>query len=153
MNAEKLSTKALVLPLGIEEIQGCIPHRYPFLLVDKVIELVPNESIVAIKNISMSDPILQGHFPNFPVFPGVLMIEGMAQASAILGRYSREQDFHQVLLTEISECRFRHKVVPGDQLRFEVSLEKKREPFFWFKGTVVIDGRSVASATFSALMK
>jgi 3-hydroxyacyl-[acyl-carrier-protein] dehydratase len=141
------------LPLSIEDIQNCIPHRYPFLLVDQVIALIPNESIIAVKNVSISDPILQGHFPNFPVYPGVLMIEGMAQASAILGRYSRDKDYQQVLLTEITDCRFRQKVVPGEQLRFEVHLEKKRDPFFWFKGTVYSGERSVASATISALMK
>lgn len=143
----------LILPFGVEQIQRCIPHRYPFLLVDQVIELVPNQSIVAVKNISISDPILQGHFPGFPVFPGVLMIEGMAQASGILGRYSRDHDYQEVLLTEITNCRFRQKVVPGDQIRFEVCLEKKREPFFWFKGNVTISGKSVASASISALMK
>ncbi len=143
----------LTLPLGNEQIQRCIPHRYPFLLIDQVIELVPGESIVAIKNISISDPILQGHFPGFPVFPGVLIIEAMAQASGILGRYSRDTDYQEMLLTEIGHCRFRQKVVPGDQLRFEVCLEKQRDPFFWFKGNAVVAGRSVASATISALMK
>lgn len=145
--------KKLSLPFGVDEIQRCIPHRYPFLLLDQVIELVPGQHIVAIKNVSIADPILQGHFPNFPVFPGVLMIEAIAQASGILGRYSREHDYQEVLLTEISNCRFRQKVVPGDQLRFEVALEKKREPFYWFRGAALVAGRAIASVSISALMK
>lgn len=141
------------LPFGIEQINKCIPHRYPFLLVDQVIELVPNESIVAIKQISVSDPILQGHFPGNPVYPGVLLVEAMAQTSAILGHYCLEKGHKSVLLTEVNNARFRRQVVPGDTLKITIKIEKSRSPFFWFKGEVTVGGEVAAKATLSALMK
>lgn len=143
----------LKLPMELTDIEACIPHRYPFLLIDRVLELTPKVNLVAIKNCSGSDPILQGHFPGMPVFPGVLMIEALAQASAILGHYSKEDGYDQVLLTEVTSARFRRKVIPGDTLRLEVKLVKMRQPFFWFEGHATVDGETAAKVTFSALMK
>ena len=145
--------KEIQLPLGINEIKKCIPHRYPFLLVDKITSLEPGKSVVGVKNISISDPILQGHFPEFPVFPGVLMIEGMAQTSAILGYYSVPEPYKEVLLTEVSQSRFKRMVLPGDQLKYDVTLEKSRAPFFWFRGKVFVDDQLAASISFSAQLK
>ena len=143
----------LKLPLNVHDIEACIPHRYPFLLIDRVIALTPNESVVALKSISGSDPILQGHFPGNPVYPGVLLVEGMAQTSAVLGLYSSGKPFDHVLLTEIEKVRFRQKVEPGVVLRYEVKLEKRRGHFFWFTGEAKVNDELVAHVTFSALMK
>ena len=140
------------LPLGVPEIQECIPHRYPFLLIDKIIALTPYQSITAIKNVSALDPFMPGHFPNYPVFPGVLIVEGIAQASAVLG-YCSTGKKNEVLLTEVNQTRFRKKVLPGDTLRYDIVIEKHRNPFFWFKGTAYVDQEIVATTSFSALLK
>ena len=142
-----------VLPMNSNDIMKCIPHRYPFLLVDRVIEMKLGHSIHTIKNFSISDPILQGHFPGNPVVPGVVMIECMAQASAILGSYTLEGDCKDILLLEISKSRFRQKVIPGDVLHIQVKLKKIRSAFFWFEGQALVGDKQVASAEFSALMR
>jgi len=139
--------------MELPDIEKCLPHRYPFLFIDRVTDLKPSESLIAIKNCSASDPILQGHFPGMPVFPGVLMIEALAQASAILGYYSKDDGYDQVLLTEVSGARFRRKVVPGDTLKLEIRLARMRQPFFWFEGEASVEGEMAAKVTFSALMK
>ena len=144
---------ALKLPLNVEDIQKCIPHRYPFLLIDRVTEVTPKERIVAIKNISLSDPILQGHFPDNPVVPGVLIVEGAAQAAAVLGHMSVEGGCTTCYLTEVTSARFRKPVVPGDQLRIEVDVVKLRPPFFWFDAKCLVDGQEVTNIKLSAMMK
>ncbi len=136
-------------PFGIQQIEQLIPHRSPFLLIDRVSRYEVGKSIVAVKNISMTDPYLQGHFPGHPVMPGVLIIEGLAQASAVLGRLT-DPAASSVLLTEISSARFRRQVVPGDQLQLEVTVVKQRKPFYWFAGIAKIDGEDVAEVQFSA---
>ncbi len=141
------------LPMDIIEIQKCIPHRYPFLLIDRVLEAVPHEYIVAIKNVSMSDPTLQGHFPGNPVMPGVLIVEAIAQAAAVLGHLSYATGLSQCLLTEVSAARFRRPVVPGDVMRFEVHVAKRRPPFFWFDAKCLIDGEVAAEVKISAFIK
>lgn len=143
----------LKLPLESKTIERCIPHRYPFLLVDKVVELEPEKMVRAIKNVSLSDPILQGHFPAQPVYPGVLLIEGMAQASAVLAYFSRSQAFSDILLTEVGQARFRRMVLPGDCLNFVVTLERTRGNFGWFFGQAFIQDELVASCKFSALVR
>jgi len=148
-----METPQLQLPLDIVAIQNLIPHRYPFLLIDKVIALVPDQSITAIKNVSISDPILQGHFPTQPIYPGVLMVEGIAQSAGVLGVYSTTNKVKSVLLGAIQDARFRRIVEPGTTLRYEVNLEKKRGGFYWFKGLAYVDEEIAVSVTFSALMK
>lgn len=143
----------LKLPMNTVAIQKCIPHRFPFLLIDKVISLTPNESIVAIKNVSISDPILQGHFPNQPVYPGVLIVEGIAQTAGVLCLYSVQQKFDNILLGEIQNARFRQVVEPGATLHYEVKIEKKRGTFYWFKGQALLENEVAASVSFSAFMK
>ena len=140
------------LPLDITQIQKCIPHRYPFLLIDRVLALTPGDSVVGIKQVSISEPMLQGHFPEFPVFPGVLVVEGMAQAAAVLAYYTLDS-FKEILLTEVINTRFRKMIVPGDTLRYEMRVEKSRPPFFWFEGKALVDGEIVATARLSALLK
>lgn len=135
--------------LNILEIQECIPHRYPFLLVDRVLEWKTFEYIKAIKNISFSDPILQGHFPGNPIVPGVVLVEAMAQVSAILGKLS-DATCNNVLLTEISGARFKRQVVPGDVLTLEINVLKQRKPFYWFEGTASVNGDFATAVKFSA---
>lgn len=144
----------LDLPLDIPAIEKCLPHRYPFLLIDKVLALTPGKSVHALKAISGSDPILQGHFPGHPIYPGVLIIEGLAQASGVLGLYSRKAgSVVTVLLTEVEKARFRKKVEPGETLHYEVILERQRGDFFWFDGNARVEDSLVANVKFSALMK
>ena len=134
--------------IDISEILARIPHRYPFLLVDRVIELVPNERVVAIKNVTMNEPFFQGHFPNHPVMPGVLVIEAMAQAAGTLIRLSADRDpdgkalFY---LAKIDKARFAAKVVPGDQLRLEVRLKRMLRGMGLFEARALVDGNEVAS--------
>ncbi len=137
------------VPMNIQDIEKCIPHRYPFLLIDRVLEYAVGERIVAIKNVSMVDPILQGHFPGNPIVPGVLIVEAMAQASAVLGKLT-ETDCSSCLLTEVTEARFRRQVVPGDTLRMDVKVLRRRKPFFWFEGEATVDGEPAAFVKFSA---
>lgn len=132
-------------------ISEMLPHRYPFLLVDRVIEVDPFKSLLAIKNVSVNEPVFQGHFPERPIYPGVYLIEGMAQASALLGALSQHVPAN-FLLTQIQDSRFKKLVIPGDCLHYEVSFVKKKRSFSWFNGTVKVNSEVVASASLSAYM-
>ena len=136
--------------MDVVEIQRNLPHRYPFLLIDRVHDYRANDFIRASRAVSNSDPILQGHFPGNPLMPGVLMVEAMAQASAILGKISKGDDCDTCLLTEVSESRFRRMVVPGDVLELDVKLVKNRKDFFWFHGEAKVNGEMAAMAKFTA---
>ena len=115
--------------LQIREIMDRIPHRYPFLLVDRVLELNPQQRVVAIKNVTMNEPFFQGHFPGAPVMPGVLIIEALAQAGAVLLLCDvPDRASKLVYFTGIDQARFRRPVVPGDQLRYEISILKVKGP-------------------------
>lgn len=149
---EKQEKILLSLPLSSREIEKCIPHRYPFLLIDRVIDLEPGKMVKAIKNISLSDPIMQGHFPSQPIYPGVLVVESMAQASAVLAYFTKTQGFKDILLTEVSQSRFRKMVVPGDCLTLTVNLLKTRGHFGWFEGSAFVSDELVANCHFSALV-
>lgn len=135
--------------LSITEIVKYLPHRYPFLLIDKVVETEPGVRLKAIKNITINEPIFTGHFPQFPVFPGVLILEAMAQSCAIfafreLGGYPSEETLY--LLVGIDKARFKQQVVPGDQLEIEVILEKTRRGIWRFTATGKVDGKLCSSA-------
>ncbi len=138
------------LPMETPDIERCIPHRYPFLLIDRVYAYSVGEFIHAAKAISISDPILQGHFPGDPVVPGVVIVEGMAQASAVLGRLTAQTEDSACLLMEIQRTRFRRKVIPGDILEFFVRIIKSRGSFLWFEGEAKVGGDLAASCQFSA---
>lgn len=140
------------MPMDISAIQRCIPHRFPFLLVDRVLEATAGVRIVTTKNVSFSDPVLQGHFPGNPVYPGVMIIEAMAQSAAIFG-YLTAGGTNVCYLTEVTSARFRRPVVPGDVMRIEANLLKQRAPFFWFDATCTVDGELAAQVKLSALMK
>ncbi len=146
-------TYEFTLPLEVETIKACIPHRAPFLFLDRVLELVPGKSLTAVKTILEGDPILAGHFPGDPIFPGVLMIEGLAQASAVLAYYTKGKAAEEILLTEVSKARFRRKVVPNETLTYHISIDRIRGPFGWFSGTASVGDEIAATSQFSALVK
>ena len=139
----------VTLPVTVEEIRQLLPHRYPFLLVDRVIELVPDHSVVAIKNCTINEPFFTGHFPAHPVMPGVLIVEAMAQAAGLLTQLSRRThgDTGSPLfyLVKVDNARFSAPVVPGDQLRLEVSVKRVMRGMGLFAARTVVDGKEVAS--------
>jgi 3-hydroxyacyl-[acyl-carrier-protein] dehydratase len=119
----------LQLPLEAAEIMRIIPHRYPFLLIDRVLELEPGKRVVAIKNVTANEPQFTGHFPERPIMPGVLMVEALAQTGAVAVLSLPEYHGKLALFAGIDECRFRRTVLPGDTLRLEVTMEKLRGMF------------------------
>jgi len=137
-------------PLRAEQILGLLPHRYPFLLIDRVLELT-DDKCVALKNVTFNEPYFQGHFPGVPVMPGVLQIEAMAQAGGILA--SRAVQFnpetHVMLFMAIDAVKFRKAVTPGDQLMIEV-VPLRKGKIFKMKGEIRVDGNVVSSAEFLA---
>lgn len=144
--------RTIDLPMDVRSIQECIPHRYPFLLVERIVEYSHRERIVGIKNVSINEPHLQGHFPGEPIMPGVLLIEGIAQTAAVFGHFLLESGCSNCYLTEIKNARFRKQVVPGDQVRYDLQLKRVRKPFFWFDGQALVGEDVVAEVTFSAYM-
>jgi len=133
--------------LEIREIMERIPHRYPFLLVDRVIELIPRQRIVAIKNVTINEPFFQGHFPGAPVMPGVLIIEALAQAGAVLLLSDiPDRASKLVYFTGIDEARFRRPVVPGDQVLLTMEVLKLRSRTCKMRGTATVEGELVAEA-------
>lgn len=139
----------MTMPIDIEQIQQLLPHRYPFLLVDRVIEIVPETSVVALKNVTINEPFFKGHFPAHPVMPGVLLIEAMAQAAGLLTQLSRrlkgDNGSPLFYLVKVDNARFSAPVMPGDQLRLEVSLKRQMRGMGLFLARAVVDGKEVAS--------
>jgi beta-hydroxyacyl-ACP dehydratase FabZ len=139
--------------LDSQAIQELLPHRYPFLLVDRIIELVPKERIVGIKQVSINEPYFQGHFPNAPVMPGVLVIEALAQVGAVLAlREIADRDSKLVLFTGIREARFRRPVVPGDTLTLEVTALRIGSRVQRMRGEAKVDGQLVADAEIMSII-
>jgi len=125
-----------------------LPHRYPFLLIDRVVEMERKTRIVAIKNITINEPQFQGHFPNFPIMPGVLMVEAIAQAGgALLLSEVPDRESKLLLFTSIENARFRRPVTPGDQLRIEVTVLNWRTRAVKMLGNITVDGKLVCDAT------
>jgi 3-hydroxyacyl-[acyl-carrier-protein] dehydratase len=142
--------------LDATEIIRQLPHRYPFLLLDRVVELRLGERLTAIKNVTISEPFFQGHFPNYPIMPGVLILEAMAQASAVLGFRSTgtsAADDNVYLFVGIDKARFRQAVQPGDQLRIEVALKRAVRGMWMFAASATVEGREVASAEIMCTLK
>lgn len=128
-------------------IMRSIPHRYPFLLVDRIVEMEPGKRIVAYKNVTMNEPFFQGHFPGAPIMPGVLIIEAMAQAGAVLLLHDMEdRESKLVFFTGIDHARFRRTVVPGDQVRLTLEVLKLRSRTCKLKGRAEVDGKLAAEA-------
>jgi 3-hydroxyacyl-[acyl-carrier-protein] dehydratase len=141
--------------LDIVEIMAILPHRYPFLLIDRVIEIERHKRIVALKNVTANEPHFVGHFPDYPIMPGVLQIEAMAQAGGalLLTEFSaQEREEKLMVFTGIQEARFRRPVLPGDQLRIEVTVLNWRTTMVKLKGEVTVEGKLVSDATFTAAL-
>ncbi|MGA0607117.1 3-hydroxyacyl-ACP dehydratase FabZ [Phenylobacterium sp. VNQ135] len=140
--------------IDITEILERIPHRYPFLLVDRCEEYKPNESIVGIKCVTVNEPFFQGHFPDYPVMPGVLLIEAMAQTGAVLMSKSLEVDTtgKAIFFMSADNCRFRSPVRPGDVVRMAVRVVKHRGDIFKFAGEALVNGKVAAEAEFAAMV-
>jgi len=137
--------------LDINEIKKYLPHRYPFLMVDKVISVEPGKSLVALKNVTVNEPCFVGHFPTLPVMPGVLIVEALAQASGILifqtlGRYPEEAEFYY--LAGIDNARFKRMVLPGDTMHLEIEFLKERRGLWKFRGTAKVEGEIACVAEF-----
>lgn len=137
----------------IRKIMELLPHRYPFILVDRIVEMVPGERIVGLKNVTINEPFFQGHFPGAPIMPGVLIIEAMAQVGAILVNASRSEEKRKGLIyfMGIDKARFRKPVIPGDQLIFEIIPVKRRANVFKMSGKATVDGTLVAEAEVMAM--
>ena len=132
---------------GIMDIMSFLPHRYPFLLVDRILEIEGEKRIVGLKNVTINEPFFQGHFPGAPVMPGVLIIESMAQvAGVMIYRGMPDKDRKLIYFTSIENAKFRRPVLPGDQLRIEMRLLNRRTNFGKMNGQATVDGKLVAEA-------
>ena len=134
--------------LDIQEILALLPHRYPMLLIDRVIDFTPGKSLHAIKNVSINEPIFTGHFPNQPIFPGVLILEAMAQATGLLGFKTVENrsENELYLFAAVDNARFKQPVIPGDTLHLHVEFLKERRNILKFSAEAKVDGKVVCSA-------
>lgn len=145
-----MSAATPTLPVDVPRIQALLPHRYPFLLIDRVIELEPHKRIRAIKNVTANEPFFQGHFPGHPVMPGVLVIEAMAQAGGLLTQLSLETEPEKseklFYLVKVDNARFNRMVVPGDQLDIEVVLKRMIRNMAQYDCVARVDGKTAASA-------
>ena len=144
--------EAAPVTMDILEIQRWIPHRYPFLLIDRVLDLVSNEHITTIKNVTANEEFFEGHFPGHPVMPGVLIMEAMAQTAAVFARYSEPELLKNKTFYLVGADNFKWKkmVVPGDQLKIVMKSVKKRNPLWIMDGEVFVDGKVVVSGTLTA---
>ena len=140
--------------VDINTILKTLPHRYPMLLVDRVLTWEANKSITAIKNVTINEPAFLGHFPDRPVFPGVLMIEGMAQTAGVIGIMSVEgtQKPRAVYFLTIDKCKFRKPVMPGDTIEYHMRSIGRKKSMWWFHGDAKVNGVLVASADVGAML-
>jgi 3-hydroxyacyl-[acyl-carrier-protein] dehydratase len=138
--------------MDIQEIQALLPHRYPFLLVDRVVEIVPGQKLVAYKNVTMNEDFFNGHFPGHPVMPGVLILEALAQATAILAYKTENMDPKNMVtyLMGVDGARFRKPVVPGDRLQLNIEVIRHKGAIWKTKGTATVEGVKVAEGEFLA---
>ncbi|MBW2406515.1 MAG: 3-hydroxyacyl-ACP dehydratase FabZ [Deltaproteobacteria bacterium] len=136
----------------IQEIMKLLPHRYPFIMIDRILELTPGEKVVALKNVTINEPFFQGHFPGNPIMPGVLIVEAMGQAGAILAAKSLTREPHASLIyfMGMDKVKFRKPVTPGDQLIFKMQFLKQRRNVFKMSGTAYVDEKVVAEAELMA---
>jgi 3-hydroxyacyl-[acyl-carrier-protein] dehydratase len=140
------------LPWEAADIMRVLPHRYPFLLIDRVVELEPGKRVVAIKNVTANEPQFTGHFPDRPIMPGVLMVEALAQAGGVAVLSLPENRGKLALFAAIDECRFRRTVLPGDTLRLEISVEKLQRMFGRARAVASVDGEVAVEAQLSFII-
>lgn len=142
-------------PMDIREIMQHIPHRYPFILVDRILELEPNKRVVGLKNVTINEPFFQGHFPGTPIMPGVLILEAMAQTSGVLAIASMSESGKSALMyfMGLDQVKFRKMVVPGDQLIMELEVLKQRAKVMKLAGVAKVDGQIVAEAHLMATIE
>jgi beta-hydroxyacyl-ACP dehydratase FabZ len=134
----------------IQEILKVLPQRYPFLLVDRILETDGSTHMVGLKNVTINEPFFQGHFPDHPVMPGVLLVEALAQVGVALLLFGdQSRDAKLIYFSAIDKCRFRQPVIPGDQLRIKVTVLKQRDRYFKMKGEATVDGNIVVEAELS----
>lgn len=140
--------------MDLAAIKGVLPHRFPFLLIDRIVEITRDNGAVGIKNVTNNEPYFEGHFPQMPVMPGVLIIEAMAQAAAAYTAYAEEMDTEGkvVLFMGVDKAKFRKPVLPGDQLRLHVRVDTRRPPVWKYSGVAKVDGKVVAEAEFKAML-
>jgi beta-hydroxyacyl-ACP dehydratase FabZ len=141
--------------IEIQEIMETLPHRYPFLLIDKIVEMELGKRVVGIKNVTMNEPFFQGHFPGHPIMPGVLILEAMAQAGGVLAMKSVPQDQLKnkvIYFMSIDKAKFRKPVIPGDQLRLEIDVIKERSNIRSLKAQALVSGVVVAEAELTAMI-
>ncbi len=151
---DKPATPRVIEAFDIGQIMSAIPHRYPFLLVDRVVDMVLGESCTGIKNVTINENFFQGHFPSMPVMPGVLIIECMAQTAAVLvvTTLGPEWQGKLVYFMTVENAKFRKPVVPGDQMRVEVVKQRQRGNIWKFSAEAKVDGKVVAEATYAAMI-
>ena len=151
---DSVARSAVELILDVEEIKRLIPHRYPFLMVDRLTEIVPGERAVGIKNVTINEPFFQGHFPNQPIMPGVLIVEALAQTAGALVAHSlgARDKGKTVYFMSIEDARFRKPVVPGDTVRLYVEKKQMRGNVWKFAGTAKVGESVVAESTFTAMI-
>jgi 3-hydroxyacyl-[acyl-carrier-protein] dehydratase len=137
----------------IGEILRLLPHRYPFVMIDRIIEIRGEESAIGIKNVTINEPQFLGHFPNYPVMPGVLLLEGMAQTGAVIvmRRLSLEEMRSTYLLT-IDKAKFRRPALPGDRIEYHIKKTAHRGTMWWYRGEAKVDGRLIAEAVIGAML-
>ena len=157
INAAAESARAGASPakttLNIDEIMAILPHRYPFLLIDRVVEMVRKERIVAIKNVTLNEPHFTGHFPDYPIMPGVLMVEAIAQTGgALLLTEIPDRDEKLMVFTGIDNAKFKRPVIPGDQLRIEVTVMNWRTRAVKMQGVITVEGKVVCEATVTCMV-
>lgn len=137
--------------IDIREIQGILPHRYPFLLVDRILEIEPGVKSIGIKNVTVNEPFFLGHFPGNPIMPGVLIVEAMAQVAAVMAFRSGAQG-RAVYFMSIEKAKFRKPVIPGDQIKFEIKVLQQRGNVWRFSGNAFVDEKLVSEAEFTAMV-
>ncbi len=152
MTTETATESLPPLPWEAAQIMRVIPHRYPFLLVDRVLELEPGKRVVALKNVTANEPQFTGHFPERPIMPGVLMVEALAQAGAVAVLSLPENRGKLALFAAIDECRFRRTVLPGDTLRLEITVEKLQRLFGRARAVASVDGEVAVEALLSFII-
>ena len=137
--------------MDVREIQAIIPHRFPFLLIDRILELEPGVRAVGLKNVTINEEFFQGHFPHYPIMPGVLIIEAMAQVAGVLAFKSGVKG-KSVFFMSIEKAKFRRPVVPGDQIRFDVKVLQQRSNVWKFSGEAYVEDKVVTEAEFTAMV-